>query len=107
MILEFIRRNFSSLRGPARTLAELHFLDSIGNGLFVSGSVVYFVTVTKLPAVAVGTGLSLAGLGGFISSVLFGMVSDRIGARRLLIRTLAVGRWIWAGVRASARVSTW
>ncbi|MBV9024682.1 MAG: MFS transporter [Streptomycetaceae bacterium] len=80
----FLRRNFSVLQGPARTLGALHFIDSMGNGLFVSGSAVYFVVVAGMPASQVGLGLSLAGLSGFVSSVLLGLAADRMGARRLL-----------------------
>ncbi|MFF3216059.1 MFS transporter [Streptomyces sp. NPDC002886] len=84
MLKSFIRNNFSSLRGPARTLGALHFVDSLGGGLFMAGSAVYFVVVTGLPAAVVGLGLSLAGFSGFLSSVLLGRVADRMGARQLL-----------------------
>ncbi len=84
MVKTFIRRTFSSLRGPARTLGALHFVDSLGNGLFMAGSAVYFVTVAGLPATVVGLGLSLAGLSGFVASLVFGRLTDRTGARRLL-----------------------
>ncbi|MEU0600917.1 MFS transporter [Streptomyces sp. NPDC006393] len=80
----FIQRTFSSLRGPARTLGALHCVDSVGNGLFMAGSAVYFVTVAGLPATVVGLGLSLAGLSGFAASLVFGRLADRTGARRLL-----------------------
>ncbi|MER5931205.1 MFS transporter [Streptomyces sp. NPDC002054] len=84
MIASFVRRNYASLHGPARTLGALHFLDSVGGGIFISGSAVYFIVVADLPAAQVGLGLSFAGLTGFVSSVLMGMAADRIGARRLL-----------------------
>ncbi|MFE2533806.1 MFS transporter [Streptomyces sp. NPDC059371] len=79
-----LKRTFSSLRGPARTLGALHFVDSLGNGLFMAGSAVYFVTVAGLPATTVGLGLSLAGLSGFVASLVFGRMTDTAGARRLL-----------------------
>ncbi|WP_103514089.1 MFS transporter, partial [Streptomyces sp. SM10] len=84
MLKKFVRDNFSTLTGPARTLGILHFLDSMGNGLFLSGSAVYFVLVAGLPVATVGLGLSLAGFSGFLSSVLLGRMTDRTGARRLL-----------------------
>ncbi|WP_299534923.1 MFS transporter [uncultured Streptomyces sp.] len=84
MLKKFVRDNFSTLTGPARTLGVLHFLDSMGNGLFLSGSAVYFVLVADLPVATVGLGLSLAGFSGFLSSVLLGRMTDRTGARRLL-----------------------
>ncbi|MFF3420017.1 MFS transporter [Streptomyces sp. NPDC002698] len=79
-----VQRTFSSLRGPARTLGALHFADSLGNGLFMAGSAVYFVTVAGLPATVVGLGLSAAGLSGFVASLVFGRMTDKTGARRLL-----------------------
>lgn len=88
VLITFLRRNYASLRGPARSLGVLHFLDSMGNGLFISGSAVYFVVVAGLPPAQIGIGLSLAGLSGFFSSVLMGIAADRIGARRLLVLTM-------------------
>jgi MFS family permease len=92
VIASFVRNNYASLKGPARTLGLLHFLDSVGGGIFMSGSAVYFIVVAGLPAAQVGLGLSFAGLSGFVSSVLMGMAADRIGTRRLLFLTLlAIG----------------
>ncbi|MDO0924189.1 MFS transporter [Streptomyces sp. TG1A-8] len=88
MIVSFVRNNYASLNGPARTLGALHFLDSVGGGIFTSGSAVYFIVVTDLPAAQVGLGFSLAGFSGFVSSVLMGMAADRIGARRLLFLSM-------------------
>jgi MFS family permease len=84
VVKTFVQRTFSSLRGPARTLGALHFVDSLGNGLFMAGSAVYFVTVAGLPATVVGLGLSAAGLSGFVASLVFGRMTDKVGARRLL-----------------------
>ncbi|MET7986434.1 MFS transporter [Streptomyces sp. NPDC005281] len=84
VVKTFLQRTFSSLRGPARTLGALHFVDSLGNGLFMAGSAVYFVTVAGLPATVVGLGLSLAGLSGFVASLVLGRMTDKAGARRLL-----------------------
>ncbi|MEU3221898.1 MFS transporter [Streptomyces sp. NPDC006976] len=96
MLRKFVRDNFSTLTGPARRLGILHFLDSMGNGLFLSGSAVYFVLVADLPVATVGLGLSLAGFSGFVSSVLLGRMTDRTGARRLL----AILLFILAGAYA-------
>ncbi|MFD3700373.1 MFS transporter [Streptomyces sp. NPDC058646] len=85
MITSFVRSNYASLRGPTAPLAVLHLLDSVGNGLFLASSTVYFVVVAGLPTAQVGIGLSLAGLTGFFSSVLMGRAADRFGARRMLM----------------------
>lgn len=85
-MISFVRRNYGSLlHGPARSLGVLHLLDSVGNGLFIAGSAVYFVVAVGLPPAQIGLGLSLAGLVGFVSSTLMGMAADRFGARRLLV----------------------
>ncbi|MGW1765908.1 MFS transporter [Streptomyces sp. NPDC002073] len=96
MLRSFIQSNFSSLRGPARTLGALHFVDSLGSGLFMAGSAVYFVVVAELPVVVVGLGLSLAGLSGFVSSILLGRVADRFGARQMLGVLLTVLAGLYA-----------
>jgi MFS family permease len=99
----FVRQNFSSLQGPVRTLAVLHFVDSLGGGLFVAGSAVYFVLVARIPAAEVGLGLSLAGFTGFLSSVILGRIADRVGARRLLLLlllTLAGSYAVYPAVRS-------
>lgn len=87
-ITGFLRNTYAPLRGPARTLGVLHLVDSMGNGLFLAGAMVYFVTAAGLPAAQVGLGLSLAGIAGFVSSVLLGKMADRTGARPLLATLL-------------------
>lgn len=73
-----------------RKLICVRLAESVGKGVFMSGSAVYFTLATGLTATQVGLGLSAAGLSGFVASMLFGMVSDRIGARRLLCLLFAV-----------------
>jgi MFS family permease len=87
-IRSFLYGNYSALRGPVRTLAVLHFLDSVGAGLFITSSAVYFVEVAHIPVALVGVGISLAGISGFGASVLVGMAADRFGARPLLISAM-------------------
>src|SRR5260370_35080899 len=71
---------------PARRkLVVVTMPDSVGTGLYLSGSVVYFVRGIGLSSVHVGIGLTLAGLAGFLASVPLGMLGDRVGAKRLLI----------------------
>ncbi|SRR5216683_522665 len=71
-------------RGSARQLAGVNLASAIGKGIFLSGSAVYFTTVTRLSAPQVGFGISAAALSGFAASLVFGVLADRIGARRLL-----------------------
>ncbi|SDI17198.1 Predicted arabinose efflux permease, MFS family [Actinokineospora alba] len=77
-----------------RKLIAIRLAESIGKGVFISGSVVYFTLHVGLSAGQVGLGLSAAGFSGLLSSIAFGMVADRMNRRRLLsilFVTLAVG----------------
>lgn len=77
-----------------RKLIAIRLAESIGKGVFISGSVVYFTLHVGLSAGQVGLGLSCAGVAALVSSVTFGMVADRMSRRRLLsllFFTLAVG----------------
>jgi MFS family permease len=95
--------DFSSRLVPTdplrRKLIAIRLAESIGKGVFLSGSVVYFTLRVGLDPKQVGLGLSAAGLSAFVSSVLFGVIADRVGARRLLIMlfaALAVGFGLYA-----------
>lgn len=71
--------------GQERLLSLVNLAYAIGRGVFLSGSVVYFTTVTGLSAAQVGLGSSAAALSGFVASFLFGVLADRIGAKRMLV----------------------
>ncbi|MFG3417702.1 MFS transporter [Micromonospora sp. NPDC048063] len=85
--------DFSSRLVPTdplrRKLIAIRLAESIGKGVFLSGSVVYFTLRVGLDPKQVGLGLSAAGLSAFISSVVFGVIADRVGARRLLVMLFA------------------
>lgn len=67
-----------------RKLVAIRFAASIGKGVLLSGSVVYFTLHIGLSAAQVGIGLSAAGFAALLSSVLFGMIADRVRKRPLL-----------------------
>lgn len=67
-----------------RKLMGIRLAESVGKGVFMSGNVIYFTLAVGLRPGQVGLGISAASLAGFVASLLLGMVSDRIGARRLL-----------------------
>ena len=67
-----------------RKLMGIRLAESVGKGVFMSGNVIYFTLAVGLSPAQVGLGISAASLAGFMASLLLGMVSDRIGARRLL-----------------------
>ncbi|MDI5970812.1 MFS transporter [Streptomyces sp. SL13] len=72
-------------KGHARHLAFVNLAYAVGRGVFLSGSIIYFTTVTGLTATQVGIGTSAAALSGFVASFLFGVLSDRLGAKRVLV----------------------
>jgi MFS family permease len=72
-----------------RRLIAIRFVGAIGKGVFVSGSVVYFTLHVGLSAKQVGIGLSAAGFAGLVSSVMFGMIADRMPKRTLLCALFA------------------
>jgi MFS family permease len=67
--------------GPGRLLAVTSFVASIGSGLYVAISVIYFVRIVGLQPAQVGIGLSLAGLFSVPLGVPLGHLADRYGAR--------------------------
>lgn len=77
-----------------RTFAVVAVVDSIGAGLFLAASVVFFIRIVGLSERQVGLGLALAGVAGLLATVPIGLLVDRVGAKRmaiLLSLTRAVG----------------
>lgn len=75
-----------------RRLLIVSFIDSLGTGMFLTGSALFFTRGVGLTAGQVGFGLSLASVVGFVCSVPIGRFSDRVGARPML-----VGLQFWRG----------
>jgi hypothetical protein len=63
----------------------LRLVSAIGDGLFLTGSIVFFTKVVGLSPAQVGAGLSAAGIAGFIASGTLGFLSDRFGPKRVLV----------------------
>jgi hypothetical protein len=70
--------------GPVKAMFAMTFLSSVGAGLYVTGSNVYFVRSVGLSAVQVGFGLSAAALLGLIAGIPAGHLADRFGARNVM-----------------------
>ncbi|MDG4834254.1 MFS transporter [Solwaraspora sp. WMMD1047] len=85
MVMKEWLRAYVPATPSARTLMVVTITDAVGGGLYLSGSVIYFVDGIGLPAGSVGAALTVAGLAGFLASVPLGMLGDRIGTKRLLI----------------------
>ncbi len=76
--------------GPERTLALGTFVNTIGNGMLLTTSAVYFTQVVGLSPAQVGLGLTLAGAAGLAVSTPMGHVADVLGPRELMVWTTLV-----------------
>ena len=77
----------------SRRLLVLFMIDSVGTGMFLAGSALFFTRVMGLSVGQVGLGLSLAGVTGFVCAVPLGRLADRFGSRRLLVLL-----YLWRGL---------
>ena len=74
------------LAGPTplvRRLSSQSVLSAFGDGVFLTGSAVFFTQIVGLSAAQVGLGLTLAGVVTFALAVPLGKLSDRLGAKRV------------------------
>jgi MFS family permease len=78
--------------GPARPLTVAQFVNTVGNGLFMTVSMIYFTHSVGLPTARVGLGLTLAAGLGLLVAVPAGHLADRLGPREVTVAfTLAQG----------------
>jgi MFS family permease len=68
-----------------RTYYLVTSVDAVGTGLFFSGSVLFLLRGVGLSSEQVGTGMGLAALVAFLTTVPLGVVANRVGAQRMLI----------------------
>jgi MFS family permease len=73
-----------------RALATVTVVNTFGNGLFLTTSVLYFTKAAELTPSQVGFGLAAAGVCGILAGVPLGRLSDRWGARRALTLLLLI-----------------
>lgn len=64
-------------RGPVRTFAFVNLLNTIGSGLYVAGSALFFTRGLGLPAHTVAWGLGAGLTTGLMASLLVGRLADR------------------------------
>ena len=76
----------------SRRFLVVFFIDSVGTGLFLAGSALFFTRVVGLSSAEVGLGLSLSAVAGLVCSVPLGRIADRFGTRRTV-----VGVYLWRG----------
>ena len=93
------------LAGPTplvRRLSTQSVLSAFGDGVFLTGSAVFFTQIVGLSAAQVGLGLTLSGVATFALAVPLGKLSDRYGARRVwaassLVEALLYLVWLGVG----------
>ncbi|MFD9821213.1 MFS transporter [Streptomyces violascens] len=68
-----------------RRLSWILLVNTVGTGLFITVSALYFTRIVGLGVGQVGLGLTLAGICGVAASVPAGRAADRWGSRRVLI----------------------
>jgi MFS family permease len=81
------------LAGPTplvRRLSSQSVLSAFGDGVFLTGSAVFFTQIVGLSAAQVGLGLTIAGVVTFGLAVPLGKLSDRFGAKRVWAATSAL-----------------
>jgi MFS family permease len=66
-----------------RRLSAQSVLSAFGDGVFLTGSAVFFTQIVGLSAAQVGLGLTIAGVVTFFLAVPLGKLSDRYGAKRV------------------------
>lgn len=65
-----------------RALSYQSVLSAFGEGVFITGSAVYFTQIVGLSAPQVGLGLTIAGVVTFLVAVPLGKLADRVGMKR-------------------------
>lgn len=68
-----------------RRLLTVTLVDTLGRGAFFTLTTLYLTLIVGLEPVTVGIGLTIAGAVGVASSLVFGHLSDRFSARRMLV----------------------
>ena len=84
----------------ARRLSGQSILFAVGEGVFLTGSAVFFTQIVGLSAAQVGLGLTIAGVVTFVFAVPLGKLADKVGARRMwalgaLAEAMLYLAWPW------------
>lgn len=75
-------------QGAQRVLMTSTFVNTIGNGMFMTSSILYFTRVVHLSAARAGLGLTLAGVIGVAAGLFVGDLADRRGPREVQLALL-------------------
>jgi MFS family permease len=105
----YFPERLTRLAGPTplvRRLSSQSVLSAFGDGVFLTGSAVFFTQIVGLSAAQVGLGLTIAGVATFLLAVPLGKLSDHYGAKRVwaiasLVEALLYLVWLAIGGMAS------
>jgi MFS family permease len=105
----YLPERVARIAGPTplvRRLSSQSVLSAFGDGVFLTGSAVFFTQIVGLSAAQVGLGLTVAGVVTFGLAVPLGKLSDRFGAKRVwalcsLLEALLYLVWLAVGGMAS------
>ncbi|GGN01294.1 MFS transporter [Streptomyces fuscichromogenes] len=87
-------RTYVPESAAGRAFALVALLDSVGTGFYLAGSTIFFIHVIGLSDAQVGLGLAATGLTAFLATVPLGVLTDRWGARRMLM-AYQLWRAVW------------
>ncbi|GAA0655962.1 MFS transporter [Kitasatospora atroaurantiaca] len=90
--------------GQQRNLLGAHLIDSLGSGLLLAFTVVYFVRTTTLGLTAIGAAITLARLLAMPTALLTGPLIDRLGARTVAAAANLLSALAYTGMLAAGRV---
>lgn len=85
-----VHRGLMPEPGPRRILAAGSFVNMIGNGLFMTGSALFFTRSVGLSVTQVGAGMGAASLIGLAAGIPIGRLADVRGAKETYLVTLVV-----------------
>jgi MFS family permease len=88
-----------------RSFVVVALVDSAGTGLYLAGSTVFFIRAAGLSNAAIGIGLAVSGTAGLLASVPLGTLTDRWGAKRMLMGVQA-WRAVWVTALAFVHDAT-
>ena len=100
-VLQRLLNSYALPSKGGRIIAGAVVVYATGSGLYLAGGSVYFVRGIGLSVAQVGTGLTIAGLVGFLTTVPVSMLATRFGPLRLL-RMVQVWRAGWFAALAFA-----
>ena len=83
---------------PLRLLALSTFINTFGNGLFMTVDVIYFTTIVGLSPAQVALAISIAGGISMSFSVPAGHIADRFGPRNISAIAVAAEGFVMAGL---------